>query len=416
MSSPIRETQRTLQTTTGLVLGIGALLVATVSYVRITEVQGTRASLALVDLYFVGIGATGIVALISGFSHATQGQIAQLVLMYVTAVAAGVTGTPGDLTPLALFGLYLAHALVYLKSTPSTRRIILISGAGFLVGWGVGLARLATENVPGVAVTLFAGGVMAALLAILVHSVQTIQASQNEILEQRIAESTEELHTALSESNELVKHNRVLLREVHHRTKNNLQVVASLLSLRQNGGQRDDSGCRKVIDTARNHVYSMAKIHELFHSSPTSSSVYLSDFLEEVADLWHENSLVTAVKFDLASITHMAVSMDFAIPVGLALNELVANASEHGYPESSDKIIEVRADIINDHLRLAVSDRGVGFPDQISLERPQTTGLQIISALVQQLHGKLSVKVDHGTTFAITLPCTEISGNLEGCG
>jgi two-component sensor histidine kinase len=256
---------------------------------------------------------------------------------------------------------------------------------------------------------------MAALLAMLVHAVQTIQASQNEVLEERIAEGTKELEDALAEARGLLKHNRVLLREVHHRTKNNLQVVASLLSLRQHADDDTDSGSRKVIDIARNHVYSMAMIHELFHTSSRSASVYLADFLTEIADLWKRNSLVSEVTIELDDIEKMTVSMDFAIPVGLALNELVANISEHGYPNTHHKPIRIQAGRTSDEIGLSISDDGIGFPEHVSLERPTTTGLQIIASLVQQLHGTLAVTVDNGTTFSLTLPCTGAVSSDDGC-
>lgn len=200
-----------------------------------------------------------------------------------------------------------------------------------------------------------------------------------------------------------------LLLEVHHRVKNNLQVIASLLRLE--AGREAQSDAKSVLTDMQGRVRSMALLHEALYRTGTFASVDLGNYLRELM-IQMFKALVdrrdsVQLRLDLDPVR---VSMDQALPCGLLVNELISNCLKHGFPDgrSGEVRVELRALDGGRQIRLQVSDTGVGLPADFESRRGNSLGLQLVDDLTRQLGGTLVV--GPGTTFTVTFS-TDGQGN-----
>lgn len=193
----------------------------------------------------------------------------------------------------------------------------------------------------------------------------------------------------------------VLLKELHHRVKNNLQVVASLLHL----GSRaiDDERTLQVFREAHTRINSIALVHEKLYQSPDFAQIGLADYLREIAShafrSYRSPATPPSLTFDLDEVV---VTIDAAIPCGLIVNELVSNATKYAFPGGRNGTIGLmlKQDAAR-RVRLTVSDTGVGFPAGVDLHHPTTLGLQLILTLSDQLQGRVSFENHHGASISV---------------
>lgn len=194
----------------------------------------------------------------------------------------------------------------------------------------------------------------------------------------------------------------VLIKEVHHRVKNNLQIVSSLLSL-QADSISDKQARDKYIESI-GRIKSMAIIHEQLYRSKNLSKInaeeYFSELVRFISETYNVNS---DVKVNLRiKVREKFIDIDKAIPCGIIINELLSNAFKHAFPndKSGEVKVELRS-IVNPnyHCRLIVADNGIGIKGKINFKNPETLGLQLINSLTDQLDGKLEVKKEKGTNF-----------------
>ncbi len=197
----------------------------------------------------------------------------------------------------------------------------------------------------------------------------------------------------------------VLLKEIHHRVKNNLQIISSLLNL-QADKIADGVGKEKYIESI-GRIKSMAIIHELLYRSKNLSTLNIKEYLEELVSYI---SQTYTIKNNIQIQLNVSVSNDYfdinkAIPCGLIINELLSNAYKYAFIEKQKgKIIIELIDSpkYKNKCLLKVCDNGIGISQQINTKDPETLGLQLINSLIQQLDGKLEIKLQKGTTFLIT--------------
>ncbi|HWY13433.1 MAG TPA: histidine kinase dimerization/phosphoacceptor domain -containing protein [Bacteroidia bacterium] len=194
----------------------------------------------------------------------------------------------------------------------------------------------------------------------------------------------------------------VLIKEVHHRVKNNLQIVSSLLSL-QAESIIDKQAKDKYLESI-GRIRSMAIIHEQLYRSKNLSKIkaeeYFSELVRFISETYNVNKNVKAnLKI---KVKDKFIDIDKAIPCGIIINELLSNAFKYAFPDnrSGEVNIELRS-IVNPNYknRLIVSDNGIGIKGKINFHNPDTLGLQLINSLTEQLDGKLEVKKDKGTSF-----------------
>ncbi len=191
-----------------------------------------------------------------------------------------------------------------------------------------------------------------------------------------------------------------LLREIHHRVKNNLQVISSLLSLQSDvGGDRD---FLDLLAESQNRISSIALVHEELYKSTDLSRIDMADYVEKLVSrmstIYREERGVEC----RTEAVRVRLSLDQAIPCGLIVNELVTNCYKHAFPGRNDGTIWVRVRRTGAMLSLDVEDDGVGMPDPVPVGA--SLGWLLIQNLVGQLHGSSSVERDGGTRVTVTFP------------
>jgi PAS domain S-box-containing protein len=194
----------------------------------------------------------------------------------------------------------------------------------------------------------------------------------------------------------------MLLKEIHHRVKNNLQIISSLLKLQS--GYTKDIQTLEMFKESQSRIRSMALIHEKLYQSNDLSRVNFAEYISNlVANLFRSYEMnLSAIKPSI-KIENVFLEIDVAVPCGLILNELVSNSLKYAFPNGREG--EVRIELYSTNERnftLIVSDNGVGLPKNLDLQNTKTLGLQLVNNLVEQLEGTVKVNADVGTEFRIT--------------
>jgi two-component sensor histidine kinase len=210
---------------------------------------------------------------------------------------------------------------------------------------------------------------------------------------QEIQQANERLRRALAEK-------EVLLQETHHRVKNNLEVINSLLSLQAD--RIDDPTGRAVLEDTCNQVRAIADIHRLLYRSPDLECIDMRQFLERLCqDLALSHKTEGRVQLIL-SPGELSVDIRRAVPLALIANELISNALKHAFPANRSGSIHVTVGANGTRSFICISDDGIGLsvpPDEAS-----TLGLRLVQVLAEQLGAKLEVQSPPGTRVSIAFP------------
>jgi PAS domain S-box-containing protein len=193
----------------------------------------------------------------------------------------------------------------------------------------------------------------------------------------------------------------VLLKEVYHRVKNNLQVIVSLLDL-QADTLADPQG-RAVFDDCQHRIQVMALIHEALYQSSSLAQVHVGDYARRLAaDLLRAQSVQPERLRLTVEADEVWLSADKAVPCGLILNELLTNCVKHAFPagRAGEIRLAVRADA-EAQVTLSVGDSGVGFPPEVDFRNTDSLGLQLICLLTEQLGGTIALERREGTAVTI---------------
>jgi PAS domain S-box-containing protein len=224
--------------------------------------------------------------------------------------------------------------------------------------------------------------------------------------ELRIEERTAEL-TAVNEMlRRSLEEKEVLLKEVHHRVKNNLQVVSSLLHL-QSLHTRDRASV-EMFQESQHRVRSMALIHERLYRTKDLAQIDFTDYISGLANSLFRSYNVDTDRIALEiDVNEVRLGIDTAVPCGLLINELVSNCLKHAFTGRERGCIRVELLKVGDsEALLRVRDDGVGLQANVIPESSETFGMQVVIALVDQLHGHLDVGRDAGTEFRVLFPRT----------
>ncbi len=191
----------------------------------------------------------------------------------------------------------------------------------------------------------------------------------------------------------------VLLKEIHHRVKNNMQVIASLLNLQAN--EATDSQTREGLIDTQNRVRSMALVHEKLYRSGTLARIdfgeYIKNITEELARTYKKGNIREEVVAD-----PVYVEVDTAIPCGLIINEIVSNAFKHAFPGDREGRVQVDLHEVGDgDVELRIKDDGVGIPAAQDPSTMGSMGMKIIYALADQISARVTVERNEGTTFVV---------------
>jgi two-component sensor histidine kinase len=200
----------------------------------------------------------------------------------------------------------------------------------------------------------------------------------------------------------------VMLREIHHRVKNNLQVVSSLINL-QAAGMTDERMRDEFIDI-RDRVRSMALIHEKLYQTSNLAQLNFADYAASLlSSLWRSHgNLAQKLRLNL-EIAPVVLSIETAVPCGLILNELVGNTLKHAFPNGcgGEVTVYMKHDPSTDTACLRVHDNGVGLPAGMDWRQSSSLGLRLVRILAGQLRGTVETGIGPGAEFQITFPLNE---------
>ncbi|MEG3938129.1 MULTISPECIES: PAS domain-containing sensor histidine kinase [unclassified Microcoleus] len=194
----------------------------------------------------------------------------------------------------------------------------------------------------------------------------------------------------------------VLFKEIHHRVKNNLQVISSLLKLQSR--YIKDSRVTEMLKESQNRVMSMALVHEQLYQSKDFSNINFAEYIQNLAHNLFQAYETHAESVKLrTNIAPCSMNIDEAVPCGLIINELVTNALKYAFEGEIAGTINIDFSLENDRVCvLTVSDSGVGFPQDLDYRNARTLGLRLVGSLVKQIRGKIELLATTGTTFKIT--------------
>jgi len=229
-----------------------------------------------------------------------------------------------------------------------------------------------------------------------VNKVSMIQVVVQDITERKDAE--ERIRASLEEK-------EVLLKEIHHRVKNNLQIISSLLHLQSE--KIEDAALIKGFDDSQHRIRSMALIHEALYRSADLARIDFIGYVRQLTDHLLDSFGVDGQQISLdVEIDGVQLTIDKAIPLGLIINELVSNALKYGFPDLRQGriLIALTAKEEDGSFTLSVSDDGIGFPSDIEVESADTLGLRLVKTLVGQLKARIELDRSDGTTFRILRP------------
>lgn len=226
----------------------------------------------------------------------------------------------------------------------------------------------------------------------------------NEVIEvSGIAHDVTEKKISQQRMEQSLKEKEILLKEVHHRVKNNMQVISSILNL-QSSYVSDDYAL-SLLKESQNRIKTMAYIHESLYQNKSFTSVNFSDYIATLTNNIIQSYAVSEEKVKLLlSLEKINLNLDNSIPTGLIINELITNAIKHAFPDSMKGFINVNLKSENNTVYLEVKDNGVGFNSDLDFRNTNSLGLQLVSTLIDQIEGDLKFKSEKnkGTEVLIT--------------
>jgi|GEM_PF-1530839 len=218
----------------------------------------------------------------------------------------------------------------------------------------------------------------------------------NEKLEREVQSRTEELQISLKEK-------EVLLKEIHHRVKNNMQVVSSLLFMQARSATLQV--VKDVLLESQNRIKSIALVHEKLYQSGDLNRIDYNDYIQRIG-----HHIFNSYKIDPQQISLIIycepifLTIEKAVPCSLIINELISNSLKYAFPDNRRGLINIKLLHTDGKYFIYYQDSGVGIPDDINFEHTRTLGLQLIKGLVKQLNGELSLDRTGGTRFVISFP------------
>ncbi len=222
----------------------------------------------------------------------------------------------------------------------------------------------------------------------------------------RIEEELRQAHAALEEQLKdlpaRLREKEILLREVHHRVNNNLQVILSLFQLQLQ--QVQDPKAQALLVESQNRIYAMALIHEKLYRAANQRTLDFGEYIGGLTAHILRSHGVTGSQVEVAvEAEEIAFSIQTMIPCGLIVNELLSNALKYAFPNGQPGCIRIQLQALPDHrYRLVVHDNGVGLPSDLDIGHTDSLGFQIVAALSEQLGGDWQRSGPPGTTVAIT--------------
>ena len=227
------------------------------------------------------------------------------------------------------------------------------------------------------------------------QSNQQLQIKQAEINQQNTL-----LHNLLNDKDNLLAEKDWLLKEVHHRVKNNLQIVMSLLSTQS--AYLENEAAVNAISDSRNRVQAISLIHQKLYSSSNVASIDMQSYVSDLVSYLRDglNTMQRRIRFEQL-VEPVKIDLAQAVPLGLIMNEAITNAIKYAFDESGGVVIAGLQFIGHENLLLTISDNGKGLPPDFDLKKSKSLGMEMMKALSKQLGGNFNVKNNSGVTIMI---------------
>jgi PAS domain S-box-containing protein len=216
-----------------------------------------------------------------------------------------------------------------------------------------------------------------------------------------------EAEAKLSQS---LKEKIVLLKEIHHRVKNNLQIISSLLRL-QSMNIKEES-VLNVLNECQNRITSMALIHQKLYESESYATVNIAAYLRELVTFLSSTYMFSSknIILNVPAEDNFSFSIDAAVPIGLIINELISNSFKHAFSPGYDGIVSIDfMNILENVFTISVKDNGKGFPENIDFFNPDSLGLQLVHTLTEQVNGKVEMETSgKGTSITVEINLNDL--------
>ena len=217
---------------------------------------------------------------------------------------------------------------------------------------------------------------------------------------QRSNQRLEQVNLMISKS---LTEKEFLLKEIHHRVKNNLQIISSMLSLQSD--QVQDPKVLSIMREGQNRVESMVLIHEHLYKSKDLTLIDCKEYIERLTNSLLRSYQVESNKIRVIhNIDPIPMKMDRIINLGLILNELISNALKYAFPNSSEGTLQIALKNEEGSIKLRVKDNGIGLPTHFNPKKSQTLGFQLVDAFVKKLNAKMAIQKNDGTEVTIDIP------------
>jgi two-component sensor histidine kinase len=242
----------------------------------------------------------------------------------------------------------------------------------------------------------------------------------NLVLDARVEQRTKDLQSAnnlLVQSHQKIEaslhEKEVLLKEIHHRVKNNLQTISSLLSLQTR--LIEDPAARSAFQDSQMRIRSMALIHEKLYQSNSLAEIPLRPYIESLVTILFHSYQTEPGRIELATqVADVSVGIDDAVPIGLILNELISNSLKHAFPDGRTGKIQIELFRESaERIILRCQDNGRGLPGGLDIAKSKSLGLQLVKSLTRQLEGEVEFENLSGLMVWIKIPHHEIESNDE---
>lgn len=220
--------------------------------------------------------------------------------------------------------------------------------------------------------------------------------------EKELSLKNEEIRIQHAQIEQALKEKEMLIKEIHHRVKNNLQIITSMLSLQISKEEGKES--ESILREAKQRINSIALTHQMLYQNTNLANISVNEYIENLVRQIEYSLPPTSIELitDLEPNTRK-INIDNAIPLGLLINELLTNSFKHAFPNGQKGIIKISLAKIGDNCIISVSDNGVGLPEDFNLTENKSMGMDLIHILAEQLDAKLKIETNNGSSFTLLI-------------
>lgn len=399
-----------IQKRVGIAVGLITISLSLLSLIDLHFFYGLNLFVALKSPSVWGVLLTGIILLSTGFYIKSWTKVLQFFIIFFNGLFSALDASPSDLTSIIWVGLGYLLALEYglLDKRLKIKSILLV--VAYLVPFTFGqIKQQKTFNL--LPFHALVGLAMAVYLAWVLILVRNKRHEEREvILEQEVKARTVSIEIRLTEIKQLkdkledsLNEKELLLKEVHHRTKNNMQLISSIISLEKENVP--DVGTQQVLEKIKDRIYILSLTHELTYQSENIELVNAGLYFRSIIASISGDILPSEINCQVDIPPDLTISVNLTIPIGLIVYELVRNAGLHAFRTRKSGRLTLSVVNKNKLLIINIIDDGIGMPAAFDLSRQNTLGLQLVKNLADQTKGTISmVRPETGTKWVLEIP------------